>query len=230
MSQSTGKTLPGVTGPLTLYHYWRSTSSWRVRWALGFKGVEVKYVSVNLLNDESVSPEHLKRNPMGYVPVLEVPTRENGSEKKHLLTESTSIIEWMEELLPTPALLPQASFDRAKVRTLCELINAGTQPLVNLTVNEKLSDDPEERKRWNVFWIRRGFHAYEKLVQDCAGEFAFGNSLTLADIYLIPQVYAGLRNGMDMAEFPTISRINTNALKTPSGIASHPDRFKPEGA
>jgi maleylacetoacetate isomerase len=230
MSQGMSKTLPGVTGPLTLYHYWRSTSSWRVRWAFAYKGIDVKYVAVNLLNDESISPEHLKRNPMGYVPVLEVATRENGTEKKHFLTESTSIIEWMEELLPTPALLPKDSFDRAKVRTLCELINAGIQPLGNLTVNEKLSDNPEERKRWNTHWIRRGFHAYEALVQDCAGEFAFGNSLTAADIYLGPQVYAALRNDVNMTEFPTISRINESALKTPSGIASHPDRFKPEGA
>lgn len=218
------KNLPGVTGPMNLYHYWRSTSSWRVRWALAFKGIAVSYIAVNLLNEESMSPEHLKRNPMGYVPVLEVPAR----EKRHFLIESTAIIEWMEESLPNPALLPQNSFDRAKVRALCELINAGTQPLVNLTVNEKISEDHEERKKWNSYWIRRGFHAFEKSVQDSARDFSCGSSLSLPDIYLVPQCYAALRNGVDLSEFPAIARINENALKTPSGLASHPDRFKPE--
>jgi maleylacetoacetate isomerase len=213
-----------VTGDLTLYHYWRSTSSWRVRWMLAFKKIQVKYVPINLLNEESLSPEHLKRNPMGYVPVLEVPTR----EKKHLLIESTAISEWLEEVQPSPALLPKAPFDRARVRALCELINAGTQPIVNLTVNEKLTDDPEERKRWNAFWIRRGFNAFEKLVQETAGDFSFGNSLTLADIYLVPQCYAAIRNGVALEEFQTIARIYAHALETESGTASHPDRFKPE--
>jgi maleylacetoacetate isomerase len=213
----------GVTGDLTLYHYWRSTSSWRVRWMLAFKKIPVKYVAINLLNEESLSPEHLKRNPMGYVPVLEVPTK----EKKQFLIESTAISEWLEEVHPSPTLLPKAPFDRARVRALCELINAGTQPIVNLTVNEKISDDPEERKRWNAFWIRRGFNAFEKLVQETAGEFCFGNTLGLADIYLVPQCYAALRNDVALEEFPTIARIYAHALETEGGIASHPDRFRP---
>jgi len=136
--------------------------------------------------------------------------------------------EWLEEVHAIPALLPKAPFDRARVRALCELINAGTQPIVNLTVNEKLTDDPEERKRWNAFWIRRGFNAFEKLVQETAGDFSFGNSLTLADIYLAPQCYAAIRNDVTLEEFPAIARIYARALKTESGAASHPDRFKPE--
>ena len=168
MNQTMSPALPGVTGPLTLF----ITGDQLVAGAPAGPSLSrvwmSRFVTVNLLNDESLSPEHLKRNPMGYVPVLEVPTR----EKTHFFIESTAIIEWLEELKPTPALLPKESFDRAKVRALCELINAGTQPIVNLTVNEKLTDDPEERKKWNAFWIRRGFNAFEKSIQDCKGEFA----------------------------------------------------------
>src|SRR5262249_10154988 len=106
---------------VTLYHYWRSSSPWRVRWALGLKGVKAQLVAINLLTDENESAAHRARNPMGYVPVLSVGTR-------HLI-ESMAIIEWLDETRPEPRLLPGDTFDRAHVRALCELINAGTQPL-----------------------------------------------------------------------------------------------------
>src|SRR5437899_2175350 len=114
---------------ITLYHYWRSSSSWRVRWALNFKDVEHKLVQVNLLDGESESPAYLKRNPLGYVPVLETQGRN--------LVESVAIIEWLEEKFPERPLYPVTPLDRAHVRSLVEIINAGIQPLQNLTVIDR---------------------------------------------------------------------------------------------
>src|SRR5258707_740787 len=119
----------------TLYHYWRSSSSWRVRWALELKGQTPKVVHVNLLDGENDSEAHLKRSPLGYVPVLE-------SEGK-MICESVAIIEFLEEKNPKPQLYPGDAFQKAHIRALIEIINADTQPVQNLTVTEKLSDDPE---------------------------------------------------------------------------------------
>jgi maleylacetoacetate isomerase len=205
---------------MTLYHYWRSTCSWRVRMMLAHKKIAVTYKHVNLLDDETDLPEHRARNPMGYVPVLEI------APKKYLF-ESVAIGEWLEENHPANALFPKDSFARAEVRTLCELVNAGIQPLGNLTVVEHLSNDAEERKRWTQHWVKNGFQAYEKIVAKTAGEFAFGNTLTMADIFLVPQCYAALRNDVDLSEFPLIQKINANILRTEAAQASHPDKFKP---
>ena len=216
-----------------LYHYWRSTSSWRVRWGFEAKGLHPELVAVDLLSGENDSPEHLRRNPMGYVPVLELCGQDTPSGGfTRYLGESTAILEWLEETHPSPALLPKDPLAKARVRMLCEIINAGTQPLGNLSVTEYLSDeycngDKETRKTWSQHWIRKGLSAYETLVQETAGRFSFGDDLTLADIYLIPQCYAAIRNDMALSEFPTIERIHRVALELPSCQASHPDRFKP---
>ena len=110
---------------------------------------------------------------------------------------------------------------------MSEIINSGIQPLGNLTVTDHLSSDPEVKKKWTQHWVNNGFNAFEKILSKTAGDFVFGNSLTMADIFLIPQCYAALRNEVDLAEFPMIARINANVLKTESAQASHPDRFKP---
>src|ERR1700723_2518626 len=120
-----------MSAQMTLYHYWRSTCSWRVRMMLAYKKIDVKYVHVNLLDDETDRPEHRARNPMGYVPVLEI-------EKSKYIFESVAIGEWLEETHPAQPLLPKDSFARAEVRALCELINAGIQPLGNLPVIDHL--------------------------------------------------------------------------------------------
>jgi maleylacetoacetate isomerase len=209
-----------MSAQMTLYHYWRSTCSWRVRFMLAHKKIEVKFKHVNLLDDETDRAEHRTRNPMGYVPVLEI------TPGKYLF-ESVAIGEWLEENHPAHPLFPEDSFARAEVRTLCELVNAGIQPLGNLTVTEHLSNDAEERKRWTQHWVKNGFQAYEKIVTKTAGEFAFGNTLTMADIFLVPQCYAAQRNEVDLSRFPLIQKINANILKTEAAQASHPDRFKP---
>lgn len=218
-----------MTNKFTLYHYWRSSSSWRVRWALSLKKIPCEYVSVDLLSDETDSSEQRARNPLGYVPVLQILEASGGlnrPESKYL-TESLAIIEWLDELFPTPSLLPGDSYQRAKIRQLAETINAGTQPIQNPTVALFHSSNPEEQKKWNLHWIRNGLAAYEFLVQETMGAFSVGDTLTLADLCLIPQIYNALRQGVVLSEFPRIEKIYQEALLTESCQASAPDSFKP---
>jgi maleylacetoacetate isomerase len=209
---------------LTLYHYWRSTSSWRVRWAMDYKGVKADLVAVNILENQTESPEHLKRNPMGYVPVLEIPT----ARKPVYLSESLAIIQWFEQTEPRHPLIPEHPISRARAWQLTELVNSGIQPLQNTGVAEKFSDDPEKRKAWQVFWITKGLTAYEALVQETAGKFSIGDSFTLADLVLGPQLYAAARNEIDTGQFPSISRIHGNLILMESYQSSHPDRYAPK--
>jgi maleylacetoacetate isomerase len=203
----------------TLFHYWRSSSSWRVRWALEIKNIKYTSQHIDLLSGESEREPHLSRNPMGYVPALEVDGK--------ILIESMAIIEWIEETYPEPSLFPKDSIDRAHVRALAEIINAGIQPVQNLNVLDKYSDDAEKRKEWAQYFIRRGFLAYEKLIKKTSGIYSFGDELTMADLFLIPQVYNAKRQNLALHEFPLIEKIFNNALKTDSGKASAPENFQP---
>lgn len=204
----------------TLFHYWRSSSSWRVRWALELKQLKCKMIEVNLLNGESESAEHRARNPFGYVPVLKV-----GDE---FLTESVAIIEWLDETVPAPALYPDSALSKAKVRALVEAINAGTQPVQNPNVAAKYSDDEGKRKEWNQFFIRQGLRAYEELIQKTAGKFSFGDHITAADLFLIPQCYNALRFEVALSEFPKIEKIYHTALATKECEASSPEKYQPK--
>jgi maleylacetoacetate isomerase len=197
---------------------------------MAYKGISAEFIAVSLLDGTSESETHRTRNPFGYVPALEF-TNERD-EKKRYLVESLPIIEYFEETVPTNPLLPSDPRDRAHVRSLAEAINAGTQPLQNLTTLIKVApdsdpDQAEKRKLWSTHWITRGFDAYEALARKRSGQFSFGDTLTLADLCLIPQCYNAIRNEISFSAYPTIARVYANAIKTPSYAASEPDRFKP---
>lgn len=204
---------------LKLYHYWRSSSSWRVRWALNLKKVSCEYIHVNVLNGETESPEHLARNPLGFVPALEI----DGT----FLTESLAMIQWLEDTHPTPSLLGKKPLERAKIWQLAETINASTQPLQNLNPQFLHSDDPEKRKTWAVHWNKIGLQAYETLCKASAGKFSVGDQLTAADLCLIPQCYNAKRYEIDIAKYPTIHRIYQSAIQEPSYTESAPERYQP---
>jgi maleylacetoacetate isomerase len=215
----------GAAPSLRLYHYWRSTSSWRVRFAFAAKGIPCELIAVNLLENESEGAEHLVRNPMGYVPVLELKDAPAGAPR--YLAESLAIIHWAEETFTDVPLLPGDAWQRGRIWQLAELINAGTQPLVNLGVGARHSADEAEQKLWNQHWLRKGLEAYERLVRETAGRLSVGDRLTLADICLIPQCYSAARNDVRLDDYPTIRRINEEALRLESCIRSHPDRYSP---
>ncbi|MDR3606419.1 MAG: maleylacetoacetate isomerase [Oligoflexia bacterium] len=210
-----------------LYHYWRSSASWRARWALALKEIEVEYVAVDLLSDDAESPEHRHRNPLGFVPVLELLEQPEDSPYRYL-TESTALLEWMEETRPFPSLLPSDPLERARIRALCQIVNASLQPLQNPPVTARHSSDPEEAKKWVQYWNQQHLKAFEELARPTAGKFCFGDEITMADLFLIPQCYSARRFGVPLdQDFPMLARIYDEAMKTPECQRTSPDALKP---
>jgi maleylacetoacetate isomerase len=205
---------------LVLYTYWRSSSAYRVRLALAAKGLPYVSVPVNLLKKEQQSPEHLARNPLAHVPCLVV----NGET----FIESVAIIELIEELYPDPPLLPRDPAARARVRALAEVVNAGTQPLQNMHVIERLSSDPEVRKAWMVHFIAKGLAGYESLMavneaHGAKGPFSYGDRFGLADCFLLPQVYNARRYQVDLTPFPRVRRAAEAIGATEAARAAAPE-------
>lgn len=207
-----------------LYHYWRSSSSWRVRWALALKRVPCEFIPVNLLEGEQTSQPHRRRNPLGVVPVLEILRGEGPSQ---FLAESVAIVEWLEETFPKPKLIPGDSFKRARIRQLSQIVNAGIQPLQNLKTMVFYSEESEKRNAWSKHWIRNGFQAYEALVKETVGKFSVGDQITMADLFLIPQCYNAKRFSVPLEEFSTIASIYNNAVETKEYKETQPEAFKP---
>ncbi len=213
-----------VRTPMILYHYWRSSASWRVRWALAHKGIAFEKVAVNLLEKVQMSSAHRERNPVGYVPALEVSAGK-------FLAESVAIIEWLEETQPEPRLYPTNPWERARVRQVVELVNAGVQPLQNLVVLDKvfeLSGVAESKLAWSKFFNERWLQSAENLLHQIdrelgEGAFAVGNSLTAADLFIVPQMSAARRFGADVSHCPRLLRAEASALATP-----HADGARPE--
>jgi len=208
---------------LRLWSYWRSSSAWRVRIALGLKGLPWEYAAVDLARGEQWTAEQGARNPAHQVPVLEV--REGGRPPR-LLVQSMAIIEWLDELHPLPPLLPPTADGRARVRALAEHVNSGIQPLQNAIVLKRLR---EKVPGWDAEWARtaiaEGLSALEVAVGDGqAGRFCHGDEPGLADCYLVPQLYNARRFRVETAVLPTLLRIEAACAPLPAFQAAHPDR------
>ncbi len=200
---------------LILYCYYRSSASYRVRIALNLKDLHYELRPVNLLKNggEHHRPEYKALNPQGLVPVL--------MDENTVLSQSTSIIEYLEEVYPTPALLPDNSIDRAYVRSIVQIIACDIHPLNNLRVLSYLKqvihyDDLE--RTWYKHWIHEGFAALETMLEkhSCNGLYCYGNKPSMADIFLIPQVYNAMRFDCQLETYPLISRIYQNSLLLPA--------------
>ena len=205
---------------LVLKHYWRSSCSWRVRWALAIKDVSYRSVHVDLLQGEHMGEEHRKDNPMGFVPVLLV------AGKPYF--ESLAIIEWLDEVYPQKPLLPADPATRMVARQLAYMVSAGIQPLQNMTVQRYYSRDPQARLRYARHYIERGFDAYERRLAELGpGTFSLGGEITLADLCLIPQVYNALRFGCNLDSWPLIARVHHACLQTEACQESSPQAHAP---
>jgi len=205
--------------PLRLYGYWRSSASWRVRWALNLKEISFEYVPVNLLKGENSTPDFLRKNPAGAVPVLDL-----GDGRT--ITESLAIIEWIEEVfsLKGPSLFPGTAYERARVRQLSELVNSGISPLQIPKVQKRVSSDPLLKNEWAQSWIKEGLIVFDKLSRDIRKTFSVGDQLSTADICLIPQIYNAIRYEIDVEKnFPDLFRIYTTCRKLPSCIKADPE-------
>ena len=197
---------------MDLYSYFRSSAAYRVRIALNLKGLPVNIIPIHLIKDggQQLTPEYRKLNPDGLIPALV----DNGA----VVHQSLAIIEYLEEVHPTPALLPTTPLDRAYVRALAMQIACDVHPLNNMRVLKylkRLNIDDEARDEWYRHWIKLGFEALEiRLANDArTGKFAFGDTPTMADACLVPQVFNAQRFKTDMARFPTIQRIHDQALQ-----------------
>jgi maleylacetoacetate isomerase len=205
---------------LVLYHYWRSSSSWRVRFALQYKGIPYESRFVNLRAGEQGKDEHKQLSPLGVVPCLVVDGRP--------LSESVAILEYVEDVLPGQPLLPRDPWHRARVRQLVELVNSGTQPVQNLAVLDHLSNDESVRQSWARHFIERGLGALESALGAVeaelgSGRYSFGDSLTLADVYLVPQVYSANRFKVPLEPYPRIRRIYDACMTLDAAVASAPE-------
>lgn len=202
---------------ITLYHYYRSSCSWRVRWSLHYKGIAFEAIAINLLKNEQNTDSYLNLNPMAYVPSLTI----DGET----FSDSIAILEWLEEVCPHPALLPQDPRSRMRVRQLYQLIASGTQPLANLSAQRFYAEDQPSQREYARHWIKKGFSAYETMLTQTRGSFSFGESLTLADICLIPQCYNAIRFGLDLDQFPQINDIYNRCIKLDHYQKSIPDKY-----
>ncbi len=207
---------------LRLYSYWRSSSSWRVRIALGLKGLAYEYAPVNLLAGEQFREEHLARSPLGQVPVLEL--EEEDGRKAHLV-QSMAILHWLDERFPDPPLLPSDRLGRARVRALAEHVNSGIQPYQNNAVLKMVRAlAPEKDQEWAATFIALGLDGLERTLRDTAGRFAYGDAPGLADCYLVPQVYGARRFRVDLAAYPIVRRVEEACNALAPFQAAHPDR------
>lgn len=209
-----------MSNEFKLYTYFRSSTAYRTRMALNYKNIAYDQQAVHLLEEggQQHKPDYRALNPAGEVPTLV----HNGK----VLSQSFAIIEYLDELFPEPSLFPKDPFDRAKVRQICEHINCGIHPIANLKVQQYLTRElaatEEQKTRWLQYWLQQGMDALEKLLLSTAGTYAFGEQITAADLFVVPQVFSARRFGINMDHYLTTHRVNEAALKNESFLKAHP--------
>jgi maleylpyruvate isomerase len=207
---------------LTLFSYFRSSCSWRVRIALAHKQLAYEYVPVHLVREggEQWKPDYLARNPQGMVPTLEI--EENG--QRRTLGQSLAIIEYLEERVPEPSLLPQDPYLRARTRQLAEIVNSSIQPYQNQAVLKRVAGElGGDDKAWARGFIERGLAAYDQAVTATAGRFSVGDAPSLADCCLVPQLYHARRFGADLGKLGRLLAIEAACAELPAFQAAHAD-------
>lgn len=203
---------------MRLHGYWRSSAAYRLRCALNYKGLTVEHVTHDLRNGEQRALDYLKLAPQGLVPALEA----DGV----VLTQSPAIMEWVEERWPEPPLLPADAFGRATVRSMAAVIACDIHPINNLRVLNALRNDfqaDEERvRRWIHRWIGEGFAALETMISRHGAGFAYGDTPTIADCHLVPQIYSAERFGVDLSPYKALMAAGARAAALPAFADAHP--------
>ncbi|HZH51082.1 MAG TPA: maleylacetoacetate isomerase [Microvirga sp.] len=186
---------------MKLYTYFRSSAAYRVRIALNLKGVPYESLAVNLLKGEQQGEGYTAINPQGRVPALDT-----GDA---VLIQSPAILEYLDEVHPEPPLLPVGALNRARVRAVASIVGCDIHPLNNLCVlrylKNKLGQEQSAIDEWYAHWIRQGFEVIEDMIEP--GPFAFGSRVTLADVYLVPQIFNARRFNVPLDAFPRIAAV-----------------------
>ena len=204
-----------------LYTFWRSSAAYRVRIALGLKGLEREDVFVHFRKEggQHRKPDFLALNPQGLLPVWQ----ENG----WCLSQSQAIIEYLEDLQPKPPLLPQAPRARAEVRALAQIISCDIHPLNNLRIlqylRKQLGQTDESVNAWVRHWIALGLEAFEARLQQTAGRYSYSDQVSLADVCLVPQVYNAERFNCDLDAYPQLRAVAAALRELPAFAAATPE-------
>lgn len=210
---------------MVLYDYWRSSASYRLRIALGLLGLAHETVSVNLLDGAHRAPDNLARNPQGLVPTLEI----DGLT----LTQSVAILEYLDETRGA-GFLPADPAGRARVRALTHAIAMEIHPVCNLSVARfavEHSGGGLSMQRWMDEHIGRGLAAFERMLDSpSTGSYCHGNTVSMADICLIPQIYNAQRWEVDMTPMPRVQAVYAALEQIPAVQAAHPDNSRPDGS
>lgn len=212
-----------MSATLKLYTYYRSSAAFRARIALNYKGVKYETVSRHLLKDggQHRQPDYLAANPQGLIPALEVDGVVFG--------QSLAILEYLEEKYPHPPLLPKDPLARAQVRAMTLGIACDVHPLQNLRVTDylakELGHNDADVARWRVHWISLALGVMETLVKrhSTDGLHCFGNSVTFADVCLLPQMVSAKRFGCDISQFPALMKVMANLEKLPAFANARPE-------
>ena len=205
---------------MTLYGYWRSSASYRVRIGLALKGIAVSHVPVNLRDGSQKQADHLARNPQGYVPVLELA---DGTQ----LTQSLAILDYLDGVYPEPALLPKEAVLRARVKAASLMIAADISPIQNLSVLKFIRAEHGQEDagvtQWAAHWIVQGFEALEALAETSDTDYLLTDTPSLFECCLVPQVYNARRFGVDMATFSRLSEIDARCRALPAFQKAAPE-------
>jgi maleylacetoacetate isomerase len=206
-------------GKIVLYDYFRSSAAYRVRIALGLKGLRYERVPLNLLEGAQRDEAYVARNPQGLVPMLDI----DGES----LTQSLAIIDYLDATRPEPPLVPADPAARAHVLAMALAVACDIHPLNNLRVLKYLGrelDVPQDaRDRWYRHWVAEGLAALEALAAPSAGRFLWGDAPSLADICLVPQLFNARRFEVPLDGFPTLVRADAEASRLEAFAAAHPD-------
>jgi len=204
-----------------LYTYFRSSAAFRVRIALNLKGLKYEPVFVHLAKGEHRQPQYAAVNPQALLPTLEL---DDGKR----LTQSLAIIEWLEEKHPTPPLLPKESMARARVRSLAYLVASEIHSLNSLRVlqhlKRALNQTQEQIDTWYRYWIADGLAKLEAELAGSSGKFCHGDSPSMADCCLVPQIFNAKRYNSDLAPYPTTMRVFENCMKVEAFDRAQPSK------
>ncbi|GLJ16343.1 hypothetical protein SUGI_0276610 [Cryptomeria japonica] len=201
---------------LKLYSFWRSSCAWRVRIALNLKELPYEYKAVNLSEGEQFIEDYTELNPIQFVPTL--------VDGNTTVADSLAILLYLEDKYPAHPLLP----DDLQLKAICMqvtlIVGSSIQPF-HLTRRMRDKLGPEEQIAWTKYFIERGFFALETLLKNVSGKYCIGDQVTLADVFLAPQVSsAAARFDVDVSKFPTLNKINQALVELPEFQAAVPEK------